>query len=461
MTTDAIKGFPKDFRWGAATASYQIEGAKDEDGKGPSVWDMVCRQPGFVWEGHTGDVACDHYHRLEEDIQLMKACGLRAYRFSLSWPRIIPDGNGTVNEAGLAFYDRLIDALLEADIEPWITLFHWDYPYALFCQGGWLNPRSPEWFEDYTRVVVKRYSDRVRHWFTLNEPQCFIGFGHDVGSHAPGLRLGLSEVLLAGHHTLLAHGRAAQILRAEARTPAQIGWAPVGCITFPATDRPEDVEAARKEMFDIKASSDPHNNVFNNTWWGDPVVFGRYPEDGLRIFGSAMPRVTEADMQLIAQPLDFYGGNIYCGSTVRAGADGEAEHVETTPGHPLTLYGWKCKPETLRWGVRFLYERYNLPIVVTENGISCMDWVMEDGAVHDPQRIDYLSRHLKALRQAITEGADVRGYFHWSLMDNFEWSEGYKQRFGLVHVDFGTLQRTPKDSASWYAEVCRTNGANL
>ena len=267
--------FPTNFTWGVAAASYQIEGAWNEDGKGLSVWDMLTRQPGKIWEGHTGDTACDHYHRYQEDISCMREIGVNAYRLSVSWPRVIPAGTGTINSKGLGFYDRLIDELLAKEIEPWITLFHWDYPYELFLRGGWLNPDSPKWFADYVEVVVDRLSDRVDHWITLNEPQCFLHLGHSVGDHAPGLKLGLHEVLLATHHTLLAHGLGVQAIRARAKKKPLVGWAPVGWFCYPVSDKPEDVEASRQATMQVR-------DGWNTCWYADPVILGRYPEDGLQ-----------------------------------------------------------------------------------------------------------------------------------------------------------------------------------
>ncbi len=426
-----MRSFPPGFVWGAATASYQIEGAWDADGKGPSIWDHCTHHTRHVWERHTGDVACDHYHRWPEDVALMRDLGLQAYRFSLSWPRILPEGTGAVNPAGLDFYNRLVDALLAAGVQPWATLYHWDLPLAVHHRGGWLNRATADWFAEYTQVVVDRLSDRVRHWMTLNEPQCFIGLGLLQGVQAPYLQLPLPDAVRSAHHALLAHGRAVQVLRARAKAPPQVGWAPVGITAWPATDAPADVAAARAASFRLTEPT-----LWNTSWFGDPAVLGR-------------------------QPLDFYGANIYSNPAVRAGADGSPEPVPFAPGHPHTLFLWKLTPQALRWGARFLHERYRLPVVVTENGLSNPDWVARDGAVHDPQRIDFLDQHLRALRQAIAEGADVRGYFHWSLLDNFEWTEGYKHRFGLVHVDYGTLRRTPKDSFAWYREVIRTNGGCL
>lgn len=448
--------FPADFLWGTATASYQVEGAWDEDGRGLSIWDVFCRKPGAVYEGHTGDVACDHYHRYREDVALMREIGIKAYRFSIAWPRIMPEGQGGVNEAGLGFYDRLVDTLLEAGIQPWATLYHWDMPYALYLRGGWLNPDMPNYFADYTRVVVEALGDRIRHWMTLNEPQVFIGMGLHEGKHAPGWTLDMSETLLAAHHALLAHGRAVQTLRAYSPQPCFIGAAPVGVTYIPATPAPEDVEAARTVMFSVEPG-----HIWNNTWWADPMLWGRYPEDGLKAYGKAAPAFSAAEMETIAQPIDFYGANIYHALPVRAGAGGRPEVLQHSPNTPHTMMHWKVVESCLYWGTRFLYERYHKPIVVTENGISNMDWVALDGKVHDPQRIDYMARHLRHLKRAAEEGVPLWGYFHWSLMDNFEWQEGYRQRFGLIYVDYTTLKRIPKDSAWWYREVIRTNGENL
>jgi len=448
--------FPEGFVWGAATAAYQVEGASSAHGKGPSVWDVFCRKQGAVWDGQTGEQACDHYNRYAEDVALMREMGLKAYRFSISWPRVIPEGTGQANEPGLAFYERLVDELLSAGIEPYVTLFHWDYPYELYCRGGWLNPDSPGWFADYVSVVARRLSDRVKNWITLNEPQCFIGLGHQSGVHAPGLKLSLAEVLQAGHNALLAHGRAVQAIRAAAGPQAAVGYAPVGVVKIPANGDPRNVQAAERLMFSVT-----RKDCSNNTWWMDPVFRGHYPEDGLELFGKAAPRVRPGEMELISQPLDFFGVNIYHGEFVRAGRNDGATVVPLRPGHPLTAYRWPLTPEALYWGPRFFYERYGLPVVITENGMSGIDWVGLDGQVHDPQRIDFTARYLKELLRAITDGVDARGYFHWSLLDNFEWAQGYKERFGLVHVDFTTCKRTPKDSARWYQKVIATNGACL
>lgn len=449
-------GFSKDFVWGVATASYQIEGAAFEDGKGQSVWDMASRKKGFVYQAHNGDVACDHYHRYKEDVALMKDLGVNAYRLSLSWPRILPEGTGRIEERGLAFYDRLIDELLAANITPWVTLFHWDYPLDLYHKGGWMSPDSPKWFADYTQVVVDRLSDRVSHWFTQNEPQCYIGLGLWDGVHAPGDKLRFNEVLLAAHHSMLAHGLSVQVIRARSKSKAVIGAAPVGSVTMPASLSEEDIQAARADMFAVNA-----HTPWINAWWMDPILKGEYPADGLEFFGEMAPKFTDADLKTMNQPLDFFGVNTYSAKTVKAGQDGKPEFVAGLPGEPLTNMDWQVKPECLYWGARFFHERYGLPIIVTENGMAGIDWVSKDGKVHDPQRIDFLHRHIEQLRNAADEGVPVEGYFQWSMLDNFEWAEGYRKRFGLVHVDYQTQKRTPKDSYYWYKDVIATNGDNL
>jgi beta-glucosidase len=448
--------FPKGFTWGAAAAAYQIEGATREDGRGLCVWDMFCRKQGAVFSGHSGDVACDHYHRWRDDVKMMREMGLKAYRLSVSWSRVMPSGEGEVNEKGLAFYDQLIDALLEADITPYVTIFHWDYPYELYCRGGWLNAESPRWFAEYTKILAERLGDRVKNWITVNEPQCFIGLGHRQGTQAPGLQLAWMDVLRAMHHSLLAHGRSVQMLREHCTLPPTIGWAPVCTVRYPATTDPADVQAARAATL-----AADQQDMWSNTLYSDPVCLGQYPEAALRAWGRDFPKFTAAEMAIISEKIDFYGMNIYRGDRVRQGANGATEHVDVQPGHAITAYHWPVEPASLYWGPRFIYERYKVPIFITENGLSCLDWVGLDGTVHDPQRIDFTHRYLRELAHAMQDGVAVQGYFHWSLMDNFEWSEGYRQRFGLVHVDYNTQVRTLKDSARWYAGVIRNNGRDL
>lgn len=449
--------FPDQFTWGVASAAYQVEGGGDSDGRGPSVWDKFCATPGKVFDGHTGMVACDSYNRVQEDSQMIADLGANGYRFSISWSRLFPDGIGEPNEAGFAYYDRLIDALLARGIKPWVTLYHWDLPQKLQDQGGWLDPRSPEWFELYTKAVVDRYSDRVTHWFTLNEPAIFLGLGYNEGTHAPGLKLARKDVLLATHHALLAHGRATQVIRAHAKKTPMVGFAPVGNLNTPLTNAPEDIEAARRATFQI-----PERGwTFNYTWYCDPVMLGHYPEQGLELFGSDAPKFTQADLETMHQPLDIFGVNIYSAAVVRAADDGTPEPVQGHRGYPMTMFRWSVNPESLYWGPKFLQERYKLPIVITENGLASMDWVHSDGKVHDPGRIDYLTRYLHQLRRACDDGVDIRGYFQWSIMDNFEWAEGYALRFGLVYIDYQTLRRIPKDSYHWYAGVIASNGEQI
>lgn len=455
--------FSDHFVWGVASSAYQIEGAVTSDGRGPSVWDAFCQRPRVIRFGHTGDLGCDHYERFQEDVDLIANLGVSAYRFSIAWPRVLPEGVGTINRPGLAFYDRLVDALLERGVTPWVTLFHWDYPLALFHRGGWLNRDSADWFAEYTTAVVDALSDRVSSWITLNEPQIFLGLGHHRAVHAPGIPYPRSEVLLATHHALLAHGKSVSVLRARAKTPPRIGWSPVGTVSYPATDNPALLEAARASMFTI--GTDPDLWPLNNTWYSDPAVLGHYPDDGLRLFGSDVPAIRQGDMETIAQPLDFYGVNIYHGIPitypVTFDGTGHLAPPRRPPGHPETLMAWTVDPEALYWGPRFLHERYGLPIYVTENGVASMDWVHTDGHVHDPARIDYLARHLVQLRRAIADGVDIRGYFHWSIMDNFEWELGYSKRFGLTYVDYETMERIPKDSYRWFRELVRSGGASL
>ncbi|MEI6970029.1 MAG: GH1 family beta-glucosidase [bacterium] len=448
--------FPDKFTWGVAAASYQIEGAVNEGGRGQSVWDAFCRWDGKIWNGDSGDVACDHYHRYREDVALMRDIGVRAYRLSVAWPRVIPAGTGAVNPEGLGFYDRLVDSLLEAGITPWVTLFHWDYPLDLFHRGGWLNRDSVEWFADYTKVVVDRLSDRVQNWMTLNEPQCFVWLGHGIGTHAPGLQLPPASLLRVAHHALMAHGRAVQVIRASAKTKPTVGWAPVGVIRYPATDKPEDLDAARRSMHGMTSA-----HLWTNTWFSDPVILGHYPEDGLKLFGKAVPKFPASDLEVMKQPLDFYGANIYNALGVRAGANGQIEEVKREAGSPVSLYHWPVEPASLYWGPRLLQERYKLPIVITENGMATHDWISRDGKVHDPQRIDFLSRYLEQLHRAISDGVDVRAFFHWSILDNFEWNEGCKHRFGLAFVDYPTQRRVLKDSAYWYRDVMAGNALQI
>lgn len=451
-------GFRKDFIWGAATSAYQIEGAVNEDGKGVHIWDVYTKEPGKIFEGHTGEIACDHYHRYKEDVQIMKAIGLNGYRFSIDWSRVLPEGTGKVNEKGVAFYNQLIDELLANGIEPYITMYHWELPYELYKRGGWMNPEIVEWFGAYAKLLAERFSDRVTHFFTLNEPQCFVGLGFVSGEHAPGLKCPLSDTLQMAHNALKAHGRAVQMLRAYAKQPVEIGYAPTGSMRYPETESKEDIEAARQSLFELP--EDRGNWHWNVSWWSDPVLLGKYPEEGLVKYEPYLPEITDEDMRLIAEPIDIYGQNIYNGQCVRMGADGKPEMVKRYEGFPKTAIDWPVTPECLYWGPKFLYERYKKPIYITENGLSCHDVISLDGKVHDPNRIDFLARYLHELKRAANE-IDLRGYFQWSLMDNFEWAKGYSERFGLVYVDYPTQKRIMKDSAYWYSRTIKENGENI
>ncbi len=447
-------GFREGFVWGVATSSYQIEGAADADGKGRSIWDDFSHTPGKVYQDQNADVACDHYHRFRDDVALMQSLGVKHYRLSLSWPRILPEGVGQVNAAGLAFYDALIDALLAAGIQPLVTLYHWDLPSALQRRGGWQNPDSPVWFEQYAALVARHFAGRVMDYFTFNEPQCVIALGNVEGAMAPGLRMSLCDTVPMTYHIHLAHGLAVRRIR-ELAPGARIGFVGCGPAPMPLTDAPEDVATARHAFFAMP--EDPNQFAWCNGWWADPVQLGHYPEDGLSVLGQYLPRGFEASLPLIGQPIDFAAHNFYQGSPFQAGV-GE---VNWPAGHPRSANDWPITPDVLYWGSRFLYDRYQKPVLIAENGLSAHDVVSLDGAVHDPNRIDFYHRYLRALRRAAEEGVDVYGYLAWSLFDNFEWSSGYKERFGLVYVDFATQQRIPKDSAYWYQHVMATNGAEL
>lgn len=448
-------GFAKDFVWGAATSSYQIEGTGRDSGKGQNIWDVFTKEPGRVYEGHTGDIACDHYHRFREDVAYMKELGLKGYRFSIDWSRVLPEGTGKVNEKGIDFYNALIDELLEQGIEPYITLYHWELPYEIYKRGGWMNPEIVEWFGQYARLVAERFSDRVKYFFTLNEPQCFVGLGFLQGCHAPGVKAPLRDTFEMAHNALKAHGRAVQMLRAYGKQNVQIGYAPTSGMCYPEKETPKDIEAARKALFALP--DDLSNWTWNVSWWSHPVILGKYPEEGMKKYEKYLPVITDEDMKLISQPIDFYGQNIYNGRCIRMGTDGRPEEVRRPAGFPKTATNWPVTPEALYWGPKFLYERYRKPIYITENGMACHDTVSQDGKVHDPNRIDFLARYLKNLKRAAEE-IDIRGYFQWSLMDNFEWDKGYAERFGIIYVDFETQERIWKDSAYWYRDLIRRNG---
>ena len=453
--------FPKNFLWGAASAAAQIEGAWNEDGRGESIWDTLVHQSNHIAHGENCDTACDHYHRYKEDVAIMKEMGLKSYRFSISWSRVLPEGIGKVNEQGIAFYRSLCEELVNAGIKPMATLYHWDLPMALYQKGGWENPDSPAWFEEYTQVVSSALGDKVHGWMTFNEPQVFVGLGYSVGTHAPFLA-GTSDKRLntITRHVLLAHGRAVSVLRKNC-PDAIVGLAPTGSCYLPKDNSPEAVEDARARSFSIRGIY-----AAGNAWWADPIFLGHYPEGAQEQLGDALYPMSPEEWASVSQPLDFYGFNCYQGAiTIPEGPDIFADQGGYDDygyqGGPLTAMNWNVTDDALYWAAKFLYERYGLPMLITENGCACNDWVSLDGSVHDPNRIDYVHRYLLGLKQAIDEGVRVIGYHYWSIMDNFEWAEGYDKRFGMVYVDYRTQKRTPKDSARWYKEVIACNGDNL
>lgn len=449
-------GFPKDFLWGASSAAYQIEGAYNEDGKGFSIWDVMSKKAGTMQFNENGDVACDHYHRFKEDVSYMKELGLKSYRFSISWARVIPEGTGKVNEKGIQFYSDLVDELLEAGITPIITLYHWDLPNALYERGGWKNTEIVSWFSEYTKVVVEALSDRVKYWITLNEPQMFIGLGYLIGAHAPFEHNSPEEMIAISHNVLKAHGQSVKTIRKFAKTSPLIGMAPTGDVYIPCDNNEEEINKAREKSFDFN----PYAFTMGNSWWADPIFLGDYPKKAYEIYPEAMKIVTKEDLELISQPLDFYGFNAYNG-TADHNPEGNSYTEYGYQGSPKSLCGWDITPEVLYWSPKFLYERYKTPVMIMENGFAGIDWVALDGKVHDPQRQDYLNRYLLHLEKAICEGIPVLGYHCWSLLDNLEWNRGYDMRFGIIYVDYRTGKRTIKDSAYWYKKIIETNGKIL
>jgi beta-glucosidase len=443
----AIIQFPQGFVWGTATASYQIEGAYDEDGRGLSIWDTFSRTPGKVRNGDNGDVACDSYHRYEEDIALIKQLGVSAYRFSIAWPRIIPDGDGAVNPKGLAYYHTFIDKLLEAGVEPYVTIYHWDLPQALQDKGGWLNRATIDAFVRYSEVLFKAYGGKVKKWFTINEPWCASFLSYTIGEHAPGYR-DLQMGVDAGHHLMVAHGKTVLRFR-ELGIPGEIGFAPNVSWKVPYSNRPEDVAAARREM------------GWTNDWFLDPVFKGEYPQYLIDVFAKhgAKLHVEPGDMELIREPVDFYAINYYSGNVVRHKEGFGLFDSETVDyGRDHTEMGWVIMPEGLSSVLLDLKQKYgDIPVYISENGACYNDEPGPDGRVRDDRRIDYLRSHIVEINRAIASGVNLKGYFVWSLLDNFEWAFGYEKRFGIVHVNYRTLKRTPKDSYYWYQKVAKNN----
>lgn len=431
--------FPSDFLWGAATSAYQIEGATDEDGRGTSIWDTFCATPGKVWNGDSGAIACDYYHRYKQDIGLMQKLGLDAYRFSIAWPRVVPEGRGRVNQAGLDFYDRFVDDLLAAGIQPFATLYHWDLPQALENAGGWPERATAEAFGEYVEIVARRLGDRVSNWITQNEPYCSSWLGYALGLHAPG-RTDVTAAAAAAHHVLLSHGLAVDALRRES-SDAEVGIVLDSWPVYPATDDPRDAAAAWEA------------DGFRNRLFFDPVLRGRYPEDVLERLDGAAPPVRDGDLATISAPIDFVGLNNYSRTIVGSNGDSEPRNVPAADS-PMTEMGWEIWPDAIYDVLTRLHFEYDVAkLYVTENGAAFTDVRGHNGRVEDPERIDYLAQYLGAVARAIADGVPVRGYFVWSLLDNFEWSYGYSRRFGLLYVDYSTLERLPKSSFYWYRDL--------
>lgn len=432
------------FVWGVATAATQIEGAAYEGGKGLTNWDVIPTRNGATFEGQGVTEACDHYHRWKEDIALIKELGVKAYRFSINWARILPNGVGDVNQEGIQFYSDLIDELLRQGIEPYITLFHWDFPYELYKKGAWLNDDVVAWFSEYTKVVAEYYADRVKYFITINEPQCILtGRGGTVN----GAPYTSKEKLQMVHNLLLCHGHATRILHEYG---AKVGYAPCGGASVPYTNSEEDIAAARKHYFRLEEGS-----LWSVPLFSDPVIFGEYPESYYKVYKAEdLPNITEEDMKIISTPIDFYCQNIYSGQLVKAKDDGY-EVVKFPIGTPMTCMDWFIEPRVLYWGPKFLYERYKKPFFISENGCAVTDIVSYDDKVHDGGRIEYLKQHIDQFLKAKEDGVDARGYFLWSLMDNFEWAEAYSKRFGIIYVDYATQKRIKKDSFYYYQQLIK------
>jgi beta-glucosidase len=429
-----------DFIWGVATSSYQIEGAANEDGRGKSIWDTFCKVPGKVANFDNGDIACDHYHRFKEDLDLMKWMGVKAYRFSVAWPRVIPDGVGRVNEMGLDFYDRLIDSSLEREIAPWLTMYHWDLPEALQLRGGWNNREVVEWFGEYGEVLTSRFGDRVKNWMTLNEPFCSAWLGHLYGDMAPGIK-DLQTALNVSHNLLMSHGLACQVIRSNV-SEANVGIVINVTPAVPATDSQVDSNAAQLA------------DGFDNRWFLDPVFGRTYPADVIDALG-ASPEIHSGDMKLIAQDLDFLGVNFYFRQTVAADQNSKPLPIRSVNRENVkkTAMNWEVHPQAFEEILLRISKEYSpKAIYITENGSAWNDEVI-NGEIIDDERIDYLVRHLDAMRSARSQGAPILGYFAWSFLDNFEWAYGYEKRFGLIYVDYKTQTRTPKKSALFYRQL--------
>ncbi len=439
--------FPSQFTWGVATAAAQIEGAAFTDGKGPSVWDTFCRKPGAVHNGDTLDVACDHYHRFDEDFALMRQLGIRNYRLSIAWPRIFPNGDDEVNQRGIDFYHGLFDSLERHGITPWVTMFHWDLPQALEDRGGWRVRGVVDAFANYADTIVRAYGSRVKRWITLNEIFCFTQLGYGNGQKAPGARESETVVNQTYHHALLCHGHGVRAVREFGGRGAQVGLTDNAIVPVPVDLKPENIAAAKRAF------------VSENIRTLDAIFRGRYASAYLKAAGAAAPKVQRGDFKLISAPTDFIGFNIYTGHFVRAGKRGMPERLPFPSSYPRSDCSWLyLLPQVLYWGPKFFTELYGpLPIYVTEHGAGYNEEMDANGEVLDLHRRECVRNYLRELRAAMRDGAPVKGYFLWSFMDNYEWEDGYDRRFGIVHNDFKTQRRTPKLSAKWYADVIRTN----
>ena len=441
--------FPKGFLWGSATASYQVEGAVNEDGRGPSIWDTFSRIPGKVVNNATGDVADDHYHRYKEDVQLMKALGVKSYRFSIAWPRVFPQGAGAPNPKGLDFYNRLVDELLANDIKPFATLYHWDLPQALQDNGGgWESRDTSKAFGDYAGYVAEHLSDRVKHFFTINEFGAFVELGYRIGIHAPGLKLPPGRFNQTRHHAVLGHGLAVQAIRAKAKPGTKVGLAENMTICVPVIETSSHIEAATRAARELNAQ------------YMTVIQEGKYTDAYLAAAGANAPKFTPEDLKIISSPLDFAGINIYTPTYVRADSSALGFTVVPNPAsYPHMASGWlNIGPEALYWGPRHVAKIWNVKeIYITENGCSSSDVPAADGIVYDTDRVMFLRNYLTQLQRATADGVPVHGYFLWSLMDNFEWADGYTNRFGLHYVDYASQKRTPKLSAAFYREVISRN----
>ena len=446
MGSPSLLKFPAGFKWGCATASYQIEGGANEDGRGPSIWDTFSHTPGKTHQGDTGDVADDSYHRYKEDVQLLKNLGVTVYRMSISWSRVFPSGTGQVNEKGLDYYNRVLDELLKKGITPYITLFHWDLPQAL--AGGWQSRDTSKAFADYAGYVSKRLSDRVSHFFTTNEFVCISDLGHKTGQFAPGLRLPPAEVNQVRHHAILAHGLGVQAIRANAKAGTQVGLAENANVYVPVIENKEHLEATRRATRE------------GNAPFLTAVLEGKYTDGYLKREGANAPKVAAGDMEAISSPLDFVGLNIYTADYVRADGSPDGYMVEPRQtSYPHMASPWiNISPEAIYWTVRNVSEIWKpRELYITENGCSADDVITSAGRIEDTDRVMYLRNNLTQLHRASSEGFPVKGYFLWSLLDNYEWADGYSKRFGIHYVDFKTQKRTPKLSAEWYREVIARN----